>query len=255
MEVRVTVRNRLIRGGGLLLTWIFASTAPAGAEAGNKVRALVVPERETTIASQLSGKILTLNDQVGGAFSKGETLATFDCAELVARQRMADAELQSADVTLKAKKELFRLQSAGETELALAEAALAKARAQQELGVAQVANCTIAAPFDGTVVKVSARPFQSVNLGQPLLEIVSRDAPKARMNIPSSWLSWLKKGARFRFAADETGRSYEGVVTHISGKVDAVSQTIEVEGRFAADAAGLVAGMSGFASFQRGGRR
>jgi RND family efflux transporter MFP subunit len=227
---------------------------PARGEGGWKVRALVVPARETTVSSQMSGKILSMEEQVGARVPKGAMLATFDCSEVVARLKVADAEVTSAEATCAARKELLRLKSAGDTEVVLAEAALAKARAQRELAVVQVGYCEIPAPYDVTIVKVLARPFQGVTPGQNLLEVVSVGTPKVRMNLPSTHLSWLKAGVPFRFTADETRKSYEGTITHVSGRVDAVSQTIEVEGRFSGDGGDLVAGMSGYALFPRGAK-
>jgi RND family efflux transporter MFP subunit len=227
-----------------------------GSEAGGgRIRTLVVAAKEAVISSQMAGRVLELRDQVGGAFSKGQRLVTFDCAELKGRLQMAEAEQESARITLNAKKELLKLQSAGETEVALAAVAFDKAKAQVELTRAQVSYCNIDAPFDGIVVKVVARPYQSVTQGQVLIEIVSQGTPKAKMNVPSRWLSWLRPGTPFRFTADETGRSYSGTITHVNGRVDAVSQTAEVEGSFSS-AKGLTAGMSGYTSLGRSsGRR
>lgn len=219
-----------------------------------QVRTLLIPAREAVISSQIAGRITEIKDSIGMAFKKDEPLVRFDCTELSARMLIAEAELESVEVTLKAKQELFKLQSAGETEVALAAAAVSKAKAQTVLQKNQMDYCEIRAPFDGSVVKVAARNFQSVNQSQPLLEIVSRLPPKTRMNIPSHWLKWLKAGSAFRLKVDETGRSYKGHITAISNRVDAVSQTVEAEGDIE-DARNLVAGMSGFATFSREGKQ
>lgn len=227
--------------------WLFAAST-AWAEQDHQVRTLLIPEREAAISSQFSGRIMELMDHIGLTFKKDDVLVRFDCAELTARLQMAEAELESASVTLNAKQELFKLQSAGETEVALAGAAVSRANAMVAIQKAQVGACEIRAPFDGSVVKVSARAFESVNLSQPILEIISNRTPKTRMNIPSSWLGWLKAGAPFKLRIDETGRSYDGHISAISERVDAVSQTVEAEGEIEG-AKGLVAGMSGYAFF------
>lgn len=219
----------------------------------HRIRTLLVPANESVISSQLAGRITEIKDQVGAVFARDEALVRFDCAELNARLTMAEAEQASADVTLKTKQELFKHQSAGETEVALAAAAASKARAQVILQRVLTDACVIRAPFDGSVVKVSARAFQSVNQGQPLLEIVSLAQPRARMNIPSRWLTWLKPGDSFQLTVDETGRTYTGKITVISARVDAVSQTVEVEGEIV-PASSLVAGMSGYATFRQQGK-
>ncbi len=231
-----------------------AGAAEADKAQDQRVRTLLVPASETVISSQLAGRITEIKDHVGIPFVRDEVLVRFDCNELNARLKMAEAELESADLTLKVKQELQKLQSAGETEVALAAAAASKARAQMVLQKVLIESCEIRAPFDGSVAKISARAFQSVNQGQSLLEIVSRTPPRARMNIPSRWLVWLKPGAAFKVTVDETGRSYTGKVTAVSSRVDAVSQTVEVEGEIENTAA-LVAGMSGYSAFKQQGKQ
>lgn len=245
-------RFKLILTGSILL--LTGSLAEASELETGRVRALMVPAHESVISSQLAGRITEMKDRVGGAFLRDEPIVSFDCAELNARLKMAEAEQESADVTLKAKQDLLKLHSAGETEVSLAAAAAAKAKAQVVLQKTLIDSCVIRAPFDGSVTKVSVRAYQSVNQGQPLLEIISKLPPKTRMNVPSRWLGWLKPGAAFSLVVDETGRTYSGKVVVISSKADAVSQTVEVEGEVDAPA-GLVAGMSGYATFRSKGKR
>lgn len=257
----INSRGELMKRYILLLFVVvsaLASSQVAAAEGeksnDGRVRTLLAPARESVISSQFAGRITEMKDQVGVSFVRDEPIVSFDCAELNARLKMAEAEQESADVVLKAKQDLFKLQSAGETEVSLAAAAASKARAQVALQKTLIDACVIRAPFDGSVVKVSVHAFQSVNQGQPLLEIVSKSPPRARMNVPSRWLGWLKPGSSFRLAVDETGHSYSGKVTVVSARVDAVSQTVEVEGELE-NAAALVAGMSGYATFKQQGKR
>lgn len=216
--------------------------------ANKHIRALLVPDKESMISSQQAGRIIEIKDRIGSLFKTGEILVNFDCDELKARLQMAESDLESAQVSLRVKQELFELKSAGDVEVTLAKVNVDKAKAQVALNVASVKACIIKAPYDGSVTKVSARSYQSVTQGQPLLEIISSTTPKTRMFVPSSWLVWLKIGSSFTLKVDENGKYYQGNISAINDKVDAVSQTVEVEGHLA-NTTSLVAGMSGFASF------
>lgn len=217
-------------------------------------RALLIPERETTLVAQMVGIVQKLGGDMGGAFRQGVVLVRFDCAEQRARVGMARAELNSADQQHEAKRRLQGLSAAGEVEVSLAAAAVAKARAQIDLTNAQLAQCTVSAPFPGRISRLHVREHQGVNVGQPLMDIVSAGPLRVRLNAPSRWLAWLTRGARFEVRIDETGKTYPAVVTAINSRVDAVSQTIEVEGKVAEDFAELLAGMSGNARFAAPGR-
>ncbi|NLD55179.1 MAG: efflux RND transporter periplasmic adaptor subunit [Burkholderiaceae bacterium] len=212
-------------------------------------RALLVAARETTLVAQMVGVVRTLGGELGGAFRQGAVLVRFDCAEQRARLGIAKAELVSAEEQHAAKKRLQGLSAAGEVEVSLAAAAVARARAQIDLGNAQVAQCTVVAPFDGRISRLHVREFQGVSIGEPLLDIVSSGPLRVRLNAPSHWLGWLRRGTRFEVHIDETGRRYPATVSAINARVDPASQTIELEGRISEDFPGLLAGMSGNAYF------
>jgi len=173
----------------------------------------------------------------------------FDCSEQQARVAMSEAERTSAEQELDVKLRLQGLQQATEVEVGLAANAVDRARAQVRMYKAQLAHCSVTAPFSGYTAKVLVRPFQGVAASQPLLEVVSDGPLKLRLNVPGVWLRWLKTGTPFSVAIDETGETYEARVTAINARVDAVSQTAELEARLVARPLELLPGMSGNARF------
>lgn len=215
----------------------------------NAIRVLLVPARETILVSQMVGRIERMPTRLGETFARGQTMISFDCGEALARRQMAEAELNAAAEQHEAKLRLQGLQSAGEVEVALAASAREKARAQVDLTRAQLEPCRIAAPFAGRVVKLHARPHQGVNIGVPLVEFVSTEAPRLKVNVPSRWLGWMKPGTRFAVTVDETGSRHMAEVSSINGRVDAVSQTVEIEAVVRERASALLPGMSGSAVF------
>jgi membrane fusion protein (multidrug efflux system) len=223
------------------------AAVPPGA--GGSVRVLVAAEQEATLFSQSIGHIRTVNATLGSAFKAGATLVGFDCEEQNARVKMAQAESAGARETYNAKLRLQGLQSAGEVEVNLAASGAEKAAAEANLYRAQAAYCAIKAPFDGRVVSLHVKAYETVNQGAPLLDIISDGPLKLRLNVPSVWLKWLKMGDTFRVRIEETGKEYAARTTAINGRVDAVSQSIEIEGTIADRAPDLLPGMSGTAFF------
>jgi membrane fusion protein, multidrug efflux system len=213
------------------------------------IRALLVAQRETTLVSQIVGRIDNLYGDLGSSFKSGATLIQFDCSEFNARLKMADAEFNAAQQAHEGKIRLQGLNAAGELEVATAASAMEKAKAQIELTRTQIRQCKVEAPFSGRIVKMNVRQHQGVNVGQPMLEIISAGAPKVKLNAPSKWLAWLRPGVTFELQVDETGKYYQAVVSSLNGKVDAVSQSIEIEGRVISPHSDLLAGMSGNARF------
>ena len=227
-----------------------AAAAPAAASAEpDTVRVLLAPGQETTLASQISGRVQAVTVSLGDSFAQGKPLVRFDCDEQQARLKMSEAELASARENHEAKLRLQGLRQAGEVEVSLAASNAEKARAQVELYKAQLAQCTVSAPFSGRVVKLSVKPFQSVAQGQALIDIVSDGPLKLRVNAPGKWVGWLRRGTHFEVQIDETGKRYKATVSALNGRIDAVSQTIEIEGMLDQRAPELLPGMSGTAHF------
>ena len=228
--------------------------AAAEAESFSEVRALLAAARETVLSSRIQGTITSIAVTHGASFAKDKVLVSFDRGEQSARLAMAEAELAAARETHQAKLRMQGLQQASEVEVALAASAVSKAQAQISLYRAQIEQCTVKAPFKGRVVKLEAKPFQTVQPGQPLLEIVAAGPLVVRLNAPASWLQWVKPGTLFWFRIDETDKRYQAEVTALNGRVDAVSQTVEIEGALLKETPKLLPGMSGIALFTQPAR-
>ena len=224
------------------------ATAAASAAAPG-IRVLLAPETETTLVSPFAGRVRSVGLTLGQSFGRGKVLVSFDCDEQSARLQMAEAEWASARESHDAKLRMQGLQQAGEVEVSLAASAAERGKAQVALYRAQMAQCAVVAPFAGRAVKIAVKPHQGVTQGQPLQEIVSDGPLKIRLNAPAKWVAWLKRGTPFEVQIDETGKTYKARVTALNGRIDAVSQSIELEAMIDQKAPDLLAGMSGVANF------
>ena len=216
----------------------------------NAIRVLLAPELETTLVAQMVGRISTLNGLLGARVTKGRTIVSFDCSEASARLHMAQAEYAGAKETLDVKNRLLALEAAGQSEVLLASAAAERANGAISLSRAQLSQCSVLAPFTGRIVRMHVKPHQGVNVGSPLVEMVSEGPLKVRLNAPSRLLRTLQVGTPFEVAIDETGKSYAAKVTAINARVDAVAQTVELEGRIEGKNPELLGGMTGVARFK-----
>lgn len=228
-----------------------APAKPSGTDA-DAIRVVLSPEMETTLVAQMVGRIAALNASLGSKVGKGRTIVAFDCSEASARLQMAQAEYASAKETLDAKTGLRKLEAAGDMEVAVAAAAVDKAKGAIGLARAQLAQCTVAAPFSGSIVKVYVKPYQGVNVGNPLVDLISDGPLKIRLNAPSKLLATLHVGSPMEVDIDETGKTYPAKVTAVNARVDAVAQTIELEARIEGKHPELLAGMTGVARFKPG---
>lgn len=224
--------------------------APA-AQAEPEVAALVLPAEETVLSSQMAGRIRRVGVGLGDEVKKGARLIEFDCSEQRAQLDAAQAEYRAARETHLARLRLQALGAAGELEVTVAAASADKARSQVALRQSQLAYCRVDAPFSGNVARLRVKASESVNAGQPLVDLVNPSALKAQMFVPAAWVTWIRVGTPVSLHVRETGQEFKGRVAKVNSRVDGVSQQLEVEARIEKGAGRLLPGMVGSATFDR----
>ena len=214
----------------------------------DQIRVLLVPDKETTIASASQGRITYLASKLGEHFKKGDLLVEFDCHQKLANVDMAKAELAGAMEQHEAKVKMQGLKQASDVEVALAASETNRAKAQLKLNLALASECKIFAPWSGRVAKTHVKQHMVVNAGEPLLDIIDTGRLRMKLNVPSVRLANIAIGQQFDIHIEETNQHYHARISAINSLVDPVSQTVEVEALLVNPNRALLAGMSGTAS-------
>lgn len=213
------------------------------------ISVLVTSGDETTLSSQMAGKIKKINYGLGDNVAAKAVMLEFDCEEQDAQLESAAAEYRGARETHLTKLRLQALGAAGELEVTVAASAADKAKSQVNLRESQLAYCKVTAPFTGRLVKLKVKLAESVSLGQPLIDLVNPGSLKAQLYVPAAWLGWIKPGTNFSVKTSQDGRTYRARVSKLNARVEGVSQSLELEARFEGSTQGLLPGMVGTAVF------
>jgi len=221
----------------------------AAAQQGPSAPALVQAMDRTAIASELPARIAEMPVRPGERFAQGDVLVRFACAAYEAQRAAARADVASAQAQLAVKKRLFELQSAGALEVDVAEAAVTRAQAEVRIYQVQVDRCVLRAPYAGRVVEWTARPFGSVETGEPLLEIVGVERLEVEVIVPVAWMRWLEPGAPFTLSALDGAETAQATVKSLGAAVDPASQTVVIRASLDDAGPGWLPGLSGRAVF------
>lgn len=213
------------------------------------ISALILAGEESTLSSQMSGKIKQIHVGMGESFKKGARLLEFDCSEQQAQLDSAEAEFRAARETHLARLRLHALGAAGELEVTVAAATADKARSQVSFRESQLAYCRVEAPFGGNVARLRVKQAESVPVGHQLLDIVNPASLKAQMFVPAAWISRLRIGMPLSIHVGETGQTFPARISRMNSRVDGVSQQLEVEARIERGHGRLLPGMVGTAVF------
>jgi membrane fusion protein (multidrug efflux system) len=212
------------------------------------IAVLVVAGEETTLSAQMAGKIRKVNYGLGDTVPNNAVLVEFDCAEQEAQLLAAQAEYRGARETHLTKMRLQALGAAGELEVTVAAAGADKAKSQITFRESQIAYCKVSAPFPGRLARLRVKLAESVAVGQPMVDMLNPASLKAQLYVPANWISWLKPGTPFQVRTDD-GRTYRARISKLNSRVEGVSQSLELEGRFEQGAQQLLPGMVGIAVF------
>ncbi|MEP1209403.1 MAG: HlyD family efflux transporter periplasmic adaptor subunit [Rhizobiaceae bacterium] len=225
------------------------TTGSVRSESNFDARGVVIPNAEVTLGAGIAARIKLMPFKAGEEFRRGESLVVFDCARQNADLRGAKANLTKASSHHRGKIRLKARGAAGAQEVRDAAADMEVAKANVD-GLQEVISlCKINAPFNGRVVERHAQTHEIPAANAPILTVVDDSTLEVDLIVPSTWLRWVNKGTRFEFDVDELGRSYVAQVDRLGAKVDAVSQTIKITGKFVERPGNVLTGMSGTAKF------
>lgn len=233
----------------VLVTNIAGSGPLHAQQHGETLRGIVKAVNEAMIGTDLIFPISSLPFREGQHFAKGDILVAFNCADLEAQVKSAEAMLRAETITQENNARLARSKAVGAFEVELSKAKTDQAAAELEAFRSKMSRCVIRAPYDGRIAFMRAHEHEIPEPNQPLMQIVSEGDLEIETLLPSSWLRWLKPGTRFGITIDETGEKKEAEVSRIAAIVDPVSQTVKVTGRFTGDTTHILPGMSGPTEF------
>jgi RND family efflux transporter MFP subunit len=164
--------------------------------------------RETVIAAQVSGRVVTLAVKAGDPVRAGQVLLRIDAraaeqnqAASAAQLAAAKAQLTAADRHLERTRQLVAQKFLSPSTLDKAEAdqraaaETVKALTAQTAGAAtQTGWHTITAPFSGYVTSVATQLGDTALPGKPLLQLHDPSALRVAVNVPASVSAKLDRG-------------------------------------------------------------
>jgi multidrug efflux pump subunit AcrA (membrane-fusion protein) len=143
-------------------------------------------------------------------------------------------KLAVAEAELSAAREALEMLQAGPTptEIAVQSAAVEEAAARLNLAKAHLAECTINAPFDGTITNVHVRPGDLATPRSPLLEMYAPQSLVIRFAVPETHGAVMRSAVRATVTLDAlSGRTFSAEVIRVYPQLDAEMRTRTVEAK------------------------
>lgn len=211
----------------------------------NQVGTLSSPQM-VTIRSELAAPVEEVLFQQGAEVKKGQLLVKLDAAKVRADMRNLEQRIRQLEIRLAHQKRNLernrplvkdRLVSQMkyddlETEIALAQAALAQAKADMARQKEMLADTEIRAPFAGVAGSKDLSVGDYLKAGDPVVQVVSLNPLEMEFLVPERFKAGVFKDQQLSIATVAyPGRDFVGKVFFISPVVDSKTRSFKVKAR------------------------
>ncbi len=225
-----------------------------------RVTGSVTAEEDVIVYSKVAERVEKIYAKPGQRVTKNQVLAVqkneilkqgmeiahsaFKTAEAQAKLAVQDFERMDKLFSERAisRQQFDQIKTARET----AEHTLDQARSGYEQAKEQYENSFIKAPFNGVVAAVYVEENQMVNMGQPVVQVLSSSKMKSKVNLTGQDIQNVKAGQKvvIKFPTIP-GEEFTGRVEKINSAIDRMSKSLEVEVAFSKSDNRLKSGMFG----------
>lgn len=216
---------------------------------------VVVPRESVEVATQVAGRLESVDVRVGDRVKQGQPIARVDTRTVVQDLGMAEASMRAAEAEAaqraaelaEAEKRYQRRQALPETfsreELANAHLEWKTAQAASDMATARVAEqrtrveqlrndvreAEIRAPFAGTVALRYLDPGAMALAGSPVVRLITSEKRLVRFAVPPQQIGELPEGTPVEARIESLGLAVRGTVRHVAPEIDPPSQMVFVE--------------------------
>ena len=204
----------------------------------------ILANEAVVIKPEISGRIVEIGFKEGQRVRKGQMLARLFDADLQARLRQTNSQIELDSESVHRLEQIRRVDGVSIEELQRAKATLAMHRAEADVIRAQIEKTVIKAPFHGVVGlrNVSEGAVVSPETEITLLKDDSR--LKLECTVPEKYASKIAVGSvmSFRVRGTSSAHTYAATVYAQDPELDPASRTLRVRASIA-NAEGLMPGM------------
>jgi len=192
----------------------------------------VMPTEEVEISSTVSGRVISVAVSEGQDVTKGTPLLVIDDAQQRAAVTQVRSQLDSAEAQRrKAQLDLERAEGLGDTvsrktlddakvALDTAEREVDRLTSQLEQTQDLLAEYTVKAPFDGTILSRGADPGLVVSISSPLFLLANLTDLVGEASVDELYASEIRRGLPVKARPAGHSQVIDGEVIYVSPRVD-----------------------------------
>jgi len=186
------------------------------------------PFEETEIRPEISGRLVSMNIQEGGAVSQGAVLAKLFDGDLQAQLKKLQVQLDIAKKTLERQQELLKIQGISQQEVDLSELQVNNIKADIELVRVSISKTEIRAPYAGRLGLRNVSLGAYVTPANLLTTLRQVNRLKLDFTVPEKYGNLFSKGKNVKFTVAGSRRNYSASVIATEAAVAAETRSLKV---------------------------
>lgn len=159
----------------------------------------LIPAEQSKLAFEISGKINSINVDIGDEVILGEELAALDGRESLAQLNQSKAKYELASQVLARYQDLRANGHISIQDLDKAQSDQIVAKSQYDFYKVKYEQTRLLAPFNGVIQNRFLDTGSVINAGIHVLEILGSNNVEARISIPSNYMDKVQIGNEYEF--------------------------------------------------------
>ena len=197
---------------------------------------------DPTLAAEVSARVIKVHVSPGQTVKQGQLIATLDAADFGMQRNEAQAEVARIRALLENQSKTVARNQALVNKKFISQNAVDSDMAQQsalkqQLEAAQArvgsinhnsSKTRITAPISGVVEKKLVDTGDYVNVGDPIVQIISKQRLRAHLPFPEHIGAQLKPGLKVRLTTPTSSKTVETVIHELKPLITEGSRTVDV---------------------------
>lgn len=197
---------------------------------------------DPTVASELAARVVNVHVNTGDTVKKGQLVATLDAADFGMQRNEQQAEVARIQALIDNQAKIVARNQALVDKKFISQNAVDNDVAQQNVLKQQLAaakarvgsinhssnKSKILAPVSGIVEKRLVGAGDFVRVGDPILQIVSKQILRAHLPFPEHVAAKLKPGLKVRLSTPTSDKPVESVIRELKPMITEGSRTVDI---------------------------
>lgn len=189
----------------------------------------ISPSRQVTITSEIAKKVAHVAFKDGSFVTQGQLLYKLEDADIRARIRQLQAELNLAKTNEQRMASLLKTETIRQAEYDETQMRLHTLEAEQDGLLVALSKTEIRAPFSGMIgiTKVYAGAF--VTPGAPMVELQDQGSVKLNFSVSEKYLPLVKLGNKVKFTTEVSRDTFTAAITATEPGIESQNRSFPLQ--------------------------